>query len=312
VILALAGVLLAAGVAHADVSADAAAKAAALFATGRTQIEANQVDQACETFEQSLHLDPQIGTTLNLADCRERQGRLDVAYGLFVAAAEEGERTGKEGRATFARQHVDSLAPKIVRVTIRVAAPAPGLEIKLGGVVVPRAAWARPHAAMPGRIAIDARAPGRQLTTVSRNAAAGAEIAIEVPALEAVTQVTPPPPPPAATTEPTPTPTPPVPASASRSKVPYIVGGVGVGLFAGSLGIGLHAKSRYDTAVKNGDRPGVSSAQHEADVGTGFAIAGAIAATVGVVLYFRRGEDSIVVAPAADGGAVGAIVTGRF
>ena len=179
-------------------------------------------------------------------------------------------------------------------------------------MVVPRAAWTKPHAAMPGRIAVDARAPGHQLATVSRTAAAGAEIAIEVPALEAVTPTTPPtPPPPVIESAPAPSP---VQVSAPRSKLPYIVGGVGAGLFAGSIGIGLHAKSRYDTAVKNGDRAGVSSAQHEADVGTGFAIAGAIAATVGVVLYLRRGEDGIVVAPAADGfGAVGGrSSSGRF
>ncbi len=302
-IVVLAGVLLAAGVARADVSPDDAAKAATLFTAGRAQIEANQVDQACETFEQSLRLDPQIGTTLNLADCRERQGKLDVAYRLFVAAAEEGDRTGKEGRATFARQHVDSLTPKIVRVTIRVADPAPGLEIKLAGVTVPRAAWSKPRAAMPGRIAIEATAPGRKLASIARDGAAGGELAIDVPALEALSPPTPPP---------VEQPVVPVVQSAPRSKLPYIVGGIGVGLFGASIGIGLHAKSRYTTAVTNEDRPGVSSAQHEADVATGFAIAGAIAATVGVVLYLRRGEDSVVVAPAADGGAVGAVVAGRF
>jgi len=82
----------------ADVSTQDAKRARKLFDDGRKQIAAEHVDAACELFATSLALDPQLGTRLNLASCREQQGRYIDAYTLYQDAAAEAARTGKASR----------------------------------------------------------------------------------------------------------------------------------------------------------------------------------------------------------------------
>ena len=87
--------------------------------------------------------------------------------------------------------------------------------------------------------------------------------------------------------------------------------GSGAGLILASVGIGLHARSRYTTA-RDAGLP-VQGAQREGNVGTAVAIAGAAAATVGVVLYLRRDRgDGPAVTPTAGAGAVGLLFTTPF
>src|SRR5262245_37563455 len=55
------------------VNLDAAA-AEALFREGRQLMDSGAIAQACVKFEESLRLDPALGTMLNLAVCEERAG----------------------------------------------------------------------------------------------------------------------------------------------------------------------------------------------------------------------------------------------
>jgi hypothetical protein len=282
----LLAMLLVAAPAHADVKPEDTARAAQLFEQGQAAITANKIDAACVMFDTSLRLDPQIGTRLNLADCRERQGRLVEAYALFVESGDEAARTNKPGRATFARDRAAALQMKLVRVTLRVAAPdTAGLAIKLSGRELPRREWTKPQILVPGSIVVDASAAGRDPVHVETTANAGAELEIPVPALvanEVVVDKSPP------QTSP----------RAERSKLPWIVGGAGVALIGTSLGIGLHTKMRYDTAYKAGDKAGVDGAIRESYIATGIGIAGGVALAVGIVLYVRdRPRDSVAIVP---------------
>src|SRR5262245_47327680 len=280
----LVAVTLVAAPAHADVKPEDAARAAQLFEQGQAAIAANKVDAACVMFDTSLRLDPQLGTRLNLADCRERQGRLVEAHALFVEAGDEATRTNKPGRATFARDRATALQMKLVRVTLRVAAPeTPGLAIKLSGRELPRRDWTKPQILVPGPVVVDATAAGRDPVHVETTANAGAELEIPVPALVASdSPVDKPPPPP----------------RAERSKLPWIVGGAGVVLVGASLGIGLHTKLRYDDARKAGNAAGVDSAIRESYIATGVGAAGIVALGVGIVLYLRdRPHDTIAILP---------------
>jgi hypothetical protein len=267
-VLALLGLLVAS--ARADVKPEDAARAAKLFEQGQAAVAANKIDAGCVMFETSLKLDPQVGTRLNLADCREKQARFVEAYTLFVQAGEQATRESKPGRATFAQNRAQALRSKLVQLTFRVDAPVPGESVKVAGRELPREDWAKPQIVMPGPVTVDASAPGHDPVHVETTATGGAELEIPVPAL-AVTEVR---------VEKPPT-------SSSPSKLPWIVGGVGAALLGTSIGIGVHTKLRYDSAHDKGDSAGVDRALHEADLATEVGIAGGVVLAVGVVLYLR-------------------------
>lgn len=295
---AIACILGAATPALADVSPEDAAAATALFEEGRKLIESKQIDPACEKFEASLKLDPQVGTKLNLADCRESQGRFVDAYVLFSDGADEAKRTGKEGRETFARGRLTTLTAKVARVTVRIAEPdLPGLSVKLGARALTSSQWATVQIVEPGPIVVEVEATGRLPARIERPAAAGAELVIEVPALAV-----------SAPTGPRPEP----PSTPRPSRLPFIVAGAGGALVITSVVVGLSASSKYDSAAERNDRDGVSRAQRQADIGTVIAVAGGLAVAVGVVLYVRTPRTGVAFTPTGDSQTVGVLATGSF
>src|SRR5207253_10331885 len=130
-----------------------------LFEEGRKLVDTGQIDAACDRFETSLSLDPQVGTRLNLADCREKQGRLGEAYRLFEQAAAEAQSENKPGRTQYAKKHLDALAPKVARVELKLP-DTPGLTLRLAGQALPRERWTQVQIVVPGTVAIDASAAG--------------------------------------------------------------------------------------------------------------------------------------------------------
>jgi hypothetical protein len=175
-VLALLGLLVAS--ARADVKPEDAARAAKLFEQGQAAVAANKIDAGCVMFETSLKLDPQVGTRLNLADCREKQARFVEAYTLFVQAGEQATRESKPGRATFAQNRAQALRSKLVQLTFRVDAPVPGESVKVAGRELPREDWAKPQIVMPGPVTVDASAPGHDPVHVETTATGGVGAAI--------------------------------------------------------------------------------------------------------------------------------------
>jgi hypothetical protein len=290
------------GLAAADVSPQDAAQATLLFEQGHDAIEAGRIDEACTRFEKSLALDPLFGTKLNLADCRERQGRLAEAYRLFAEGADEAAAAGKDVRAKFARTRLDQLAGRVVKIKIQVTQPdAPGLALELttpdGTTALPHDKWSAIQIATPGAVSLAATAPHYKPEQTSRTGTAGGELVIVVPALSAVVDTTP-------------TPTSPAPATGG-SKRGLFVAGAGGALLVGSLALGLHAKSIYNDAFTHKGPEidtEITRAEHWADVGTGFAVAGVIAAAVGGYLYFHDRE--VTVAPTPDGHGAAVVLGG--
>jgi len=191
------GVVLCASAARADTTACPPAQTAASkthtpeeIATGKALFQkalalqsAKKDDDACEMFESSLRLDPQIGTRLNVADCRERKGKLVEAQALFAEASDEATRVG-DRRATFAQKRAFELADKLVRVIVNVAEPAtPGILMQIGACPVTTIAASMVQMTVPGNVTVDVSAPGRQPFHVEQQGAAGAVVTIEVPAL---------------------------------------------------------------------------------------------------------------------------------
>jgi hypothetical protein len=291
--------------AHADVSPDDARRASKLFEQGRKELAVKHLDAACEAFAGSLALDPQIGTRLNLAACRVQQGNPNEGYALFEAALAESESTGKQARATYARDQMRALEAKLVRVHFVLTNPA-GATVSLDGVTIDPA---KRQLVRPGQLTIDVTAPDRRPYHVEKIADAGADITIDVPTLEPSTTTTTTPTP--VTTATGATTTPAITAVAgpkverSHVRLPYVVGGIGGALLVTAGGLTLHARSRWNTAIDNLDTSAVTRAQHEADIATAFSIAGGVALGIGVVLWVRgRGTDRIVVTPSPSGLAV--------
>ena len=161
------------------------AGARALFVEGRKLADAGHYPEACLKFEESLRLDPGVGTTFNLADCQEHLGRTASAWQRFLEVAAATRHDGQTERARAAQARADALEPRLARLVISVSAPAPGLVVERDGLAVGAAVWDTPVPVDPGPHVIEARAPGRrvwsQRTTVPD---ARATVVIAVPALE--------------------------------------------------------------------------------------------------------------------------------
>lgn len=168
-------------VAHA--AADPAAEQ--LFRDGRTLLKAGKIDEACEKFQQSRDLEAKFGTVLNLADCRERQGKLATAWELFLEA--KGLATAQKGAQEIgiAEKRAKAIAGKRAFLTVSVPADhrVPGLVVTRGGTAVPDATWEQALPIDPGSYVIEAKAEGYEPASVNVDVAAQGKATAAVPAL---------------------------------------------------------------------------------------------------------------------------------
>jgi len=164
----------------------AAPVAEGLFQQAKASLAAGQVAEACAKFQESQHLDPALGTLLNLALCHERQGKLASAWSELTDAAAMAERSGQLDRLRFARGALAKLEGKVPQMLIRVAKRAPDLELRIDGQSIGQAAWGSPIPLDPGIHRLDATAPHKQPWARSFEIVAGASpVTLEVPALVA-------------------------------------------------------------------------------------------------------------------------------
>ena len=180
-----------AGLAIARVAvADPNPEAEALFRDGRAALKAGHVAEACDKFTASSHVDPTVGTLLNVGDCRARLGQTATAWAAFVEAARVAKRTGDARRAEAVRR-ASELEPKLSYLTIA-ATPVAGETVTRSGSAVDAALFGEGVPLDPGTYEIAASAPGHRgwsRTVVVR--AGGEHQRVEVPALVAVRIPTP-------------------------------------------------------------------------------------------------------------------------
>lgn len=299
------------------------AQAEALFRQGRDLIDAGKIAEACGAFDESQRLDPAVTTLLNLADCRERQGQLATAWGLFLDAARQtrtaSDTTGQQLHAS-AEAHAQKLEPRVSKLTIRVPRQSQidDLEILRDGTRINAAQWNRALPIDGGSYTIAARAPGMSewLTRVTVAAEQDAKT-VEIPELHKlprkVDRPAVPLPSPAVVPPPSPTAVPP---RRGPSKVaPVLVGLAAVGLLGGGVAFELRAESKYASAKAEmkdqARRDDLHDAATENRIVAGvFAVAGAAASVTAVFLLFRDGDRAaapnarVHVAPMAGGFAV--------
>lgn len=286
-----------------------AVEADRLFEEGRALAKEKQYAEACERFTRSFKLDPTVGTQLNLADCHEQLGHLREAWQLFLAAAEQSERTTDEKRTKFARDRADAVAARLATIVITVTQPTtPGLVIRIGGREVAAAAELRDRVD-PGEVEITAVVPERPAFTTSVKATSGATIQVTIPTFELPT----------------------VPTSTgtrrdrSRVRLAWGLAGASGALAIAATILTLKGRSDYNATADGPDcmrvtggiicNPAgdakIGDAQRLADVGTVFAIGCGVFLAASASVYFTAPREPIVV-PTATGQSIGVAVTGAF
>ncbi len=125
---------------------------------------AGKTPEACAKFAESHRLDPAGGTLLNLAVCHETEGKTATAWTEFKDAKSLARRDGRKDREKLANDHIQSLESKLSRITISVppVSDAQGLEVKLQGAAIGKAAWGTSMPVDPGPLEVSASAPGKK------------------------------------------------------------------------------------------------------------------------------------------------------
>src|SRR5678816_2011124 len=90
--------------ASAGAQSDRKALAEALFQDGRELLAQGKTQEACVKFASSQHVEPKLGTLLNLAACHEAEGKTASAWAEFTEAAVQAERSNQSERQEFALQ----------------------------------------------------------------------------------------------------------------------------------------------------------------------------------------------------------------
>ena len=304
-----------------------------LFRDGRALIEQGKIDEACAKFDASQRMAPALGTELNLALCRERQGRTATAWTLFADVEAIASRRGDDARASIAHQHWAALAAQLAKIAIDVPKPAPGMIVKLDGTSLPQEAIGAEIPADPGDHTIVVTAPGKKTWTEPKLTLAAAPTTVRVRvALEDETADTPASP---LTTEHAATPAAAVPSDVSPSPhaegantkrvAGYVTGGVGIVLLGVASYYGVTALSRKnDQANYPAGTPQRLAVYNEAKTAEDYELAiGAVAlGALGAAAYLvltshapsagHAAQGGVHLVPAIGQGTGGAALFGSF
>jgi hypothetical protein len=138
------------------------AAAEGLFYESRTLMQAGRFAEACPKLEESMRLDPGVGTQFNLADCNEHIGKIATAWIAFNDAAAQSKLSNQPEREKVARKRAAALEPRLPRLAVDVTGAPVGLEVKRDALVVAPSAWGTPVPVDPGTHRISVTAPGKE------------------------------------------------------------------------------------------------------------------------------------------------------
>jgi hypothetical protein len=272
-----------------DARADIAS-AEALFRVGGELLNGGKVAEACLKFAESQRQDPSPGTLLNLAACHAKQGKAASAWAEYLAAKRAAQTAGRTDLAEEGQRQADQIAPQRSFLTLVVDKPVDGLKLTRNGDALDTGSFGARLPTDPGRYTVTASAPGRKAWSGEVTVEGGgddkqlhipelglapekSEVGVGNGAKAA----------PAATTRP--------------SKLPYVIGGIGLAVTAVGFTFGGLASSRYSAAkdacptLKNcspsaiDDRNTAGAFANLANVGVGVGLATVV---TGVVLLLTQ------------------------
>jgi hypothetical protein len=143
-------------------TADDTAEAQRLFEEALALLDQNRAHQACPKLEQSLELDPGVGTQFQLADCYERIGKRATAYRLFGEVAQRCAALAAPEHEQLALQRKATLQSQLQYLEFRIESPIEGLELSIDQIPIPREQWSQRLPIDPGEHQFEVRAEGYQ------------------------------------------------------------------------------------------------------------------------------------------------------
>ncbi len=152
-----------------------------LFYASRTLMQAGRFAEACPKLEESMRLDPGIGTQFNLADCNEHIGKIATAWIAFHDVASQSKLSNQPDREKVASKRAAALEPRLPRLAVDVTGAPAGLEVKRDALVVPPSAWGTPVPVDPGTHRIVVTAPRKQPWEITITAREGKVARVSVP-----------------------------------------------------------------------------------------------------------------------------------
>jgi len=275
----------------AQAAAPEASAAQALFDEAKALMARGDYQRACAKLDESQRLDPALGTLLNLADCREKEGKLASAWSLFRDAEALAHRAGPADAEAVAHERARALDERVPRLLISVAPGQPvALKIARNGIEVGAAQWETPIPLDPGEYQLTATAPGYKSwqSSVTLKERAGT-VKTLVPALVPAAQSNP-----AVGSEGQSADLKLPPANADSHSVPtasWVLGGVGVAAIGLGAGLAVSANSQYysvdcpDHRCSQDDLDVRNHARTKATIATVAFIGGGLALGAGVVLW---------------------------
>jgi hypothetical protein len=265
----------------------AGAQAEVLFRQGRDLMAAGKYAEACAAFEESQKLDPVVTTLLNLASCREKNGQLATAWGLYLEAERKTRGASDDKLHAVALDHASKLEARVSKLTINVTADSKldRLEVLRDGQAVDAAMWNRSLPIDGGTYTVTARAPGAQPWSTQITVGRESDVkTVDVPKLQSGTAVTQ-----SMAMQP---PEPPPPAPHRSKAVPIALGIAAVALIGGAVGFSLSGDSAYnDAKAEMTDQARRDSLYNQANqkryIAEGLGVAGLACAGASIVLFLR-------------------------
>ena len=305
---------------------------------GRALMRAGRFHEACDAFEESQRLDPQLATLFNLAACEEKVGKITSAW---LAYREVASRDSNKDRRRRANELATRLASRVPKLLLQIDQNLPGLSVTLSGKDITE------HVNVdipvdPGAYSVVATATGyAQITRDLKVVADGKVLAVEMK-METmgetggtptepvhVDPVTAPDPHPPVVDKPVaidkPVTTPPTSTSHRRIYAAILVAAGGVGI-AASVGVGVSARTKWNQAKEQCgssqscmDQTSLDAANElrnqattRGDIATLIAIASGLAIGGGVTLWLLAPSDHVVLAPSATATSAGVTLSGVF
>lgn len=278
------------------------AAAQALFDEGKALLAAGKVNEACAKLAESQRIEPSGGTILHLAVCHMQAGKTATAWTELNDAISQARRDGRADREKAAKNYLQQLEPKMVRISIHVAddARVKGLAVTRDGVGLTDSQWDVAVPVDPGEHLVTAAAPGFETWSMNVRVDGGAgSVKVDVPHLrESALPVSPkentqPVYTPAVTISPPATTTPEPKTSSPLRAIGIAVGGVGLaGVAIGvvTAGMAFGSKSTVDAHCTGSrcDATGFSAQKDAgafADASTAAFVIGGVCVAAGVVLF---------------------------
>lgn len=291
--------------APAQAQSSQAVMAESLFREATALFEAGKTAEACAKFDESHRLDPAVGTLYNLAQCREKEGRLASAWSHYSDLAGRAAQAGQTEREKKMRARLAELEPKVPRVSLKVEQRFDITEIKVDGQPLGRAAWSSALPLDPGEHVIVFGGVDKMPAEKRITLKAGEKLTVEAPTLQDVHHKS---------TQPV------IPASAvvrdekrGQRVAGFVVGGVGIaavgtGLVFGTIALGQKSDAdtlydKRDPAFKDKeDAAGTSALISTIAVGVGV-VAIAVGAYLVVSARSEKPRSALYVTPGGLGGS---------